>query len=63
VKGISDGSIWKAGADVELLSLVPAAASPNWDAAFTVEGFKFLALAAEASWRQLKLDQVCLLRC
>jgi hypothetical protein len=43
---------------MELLSLVLATASANWDAAFTVEGFKIQALVAETSWRQLKLDKV-----
>jgi hypothetical protein len=49
--------IWKAEADVELLRLVPPAASANCDAA-SVERFKLKALAAEASWRQLQLDKV-----
>jgi hypothetical protein len=57
-KGVSGGAIWKAEADVELLRLVPPAASANCDAAFTVERFKLKALAAEASWRQLQLDKV-----
>jgi hypothetical protein len=35
---------------------VPAAASANYDAAFTMERFKLLAFVAEASWRQLKFD-------
>jgi hypothetical protein len=56
VKGISGGGVGKAEADMELLSLVPAAASANCDAAFAVEGFKLQALVAEASWRQLELD-------
>jgi hypothetical protein len=41
---------------MELLSPVPAAASANDDAAFTVEGFKFQALVTEASGRQLQFD-------
>jgi hypothetical protein len=47
LKGISGGPIWEAEADVELLS-------PNYDAPFTVERFKLLALVAEASGRQLE---------
>ena len=46
--------IWEAEADVELLSLVPTAASANYDAPLTVERFKLLALAAEASGRELE---------
>jgi hypothetical protein len=41
---------------MELLSLVSAAASTNYDAPFTVERFELLALVAEASGRQLELD-------
>jgi hypothetical protein len=40
---------------MELLSLVWAAASANYNAVFTV---KFQALVAEASWRQLELNKV-----
>jgi hypothetical protein len=57
--------IWKAEADVELLRLVPPAASANCDAA-SLERFKLKALAAEASWRQLQLrsDQLrCWCKC
>jgi hypothetical protein len=39
---------------VELLCLVPAAASANYDAPFTAERFKLLALVAEPSGRQLE---------
>jgi hypothetical protein len=41
-----------------LLSLVPTAASANYDAAFTVERFKLLALVAEVAGRQLDLNDV-----
>src|SRR5262249_53551623 len=37
---------------------MPAAAAANWDAALTMEGIKLEALAAEATWWQLKLDDV-----
>jgi hypothetical protein len=43
---------------VELFCLVPAAASANWDAAFTVKGIKLEALVAEATWWQLEVDKV-----
>jgi hypothetical protein len=56
LKGISGGCVRKAEADMELLSLVSAAASTNYDAPFTVERFELLALVAEASGRQLELD-------
>ena len=58
VKGISNGGIGEAEADVELLHLMPAAATANRNAALTVEGIKFEVLAAEAAGRQLKLDEV-----
>src|SRR6266446_1538010 len=57
-KGISSGGIGEAEADVELLHLMPAAATANRNAALTVEGIKFEVLAAEAAGRQLKLDEV-----
>ena len=41
---------------MELFCLVPAAASANWDAAFTVKGIKLEALVAEATWWQLEVD-------
>jgi hypothetical protein len=53
LKRISGGGVRKAEADVELLSLVPAAASANYEAAFPVERFKLKALAAEATWWQI----------
>src|SRR5262249_61112809 len=37
---------------------MPAAAAANWDAALTMEGIKLEALAAEATWWQLELDDV-----
>jgi len=43
---------------VELLRLMPAAAAANWDAALTMGGIKLEALAAEATWWQLELDDV-----
>ncbi|HYV70157.1 MAG TPA: hypothetical protein VE970_08615 [Pseudolabrys sp.] len=43
---------------MELLHLMPAAASANWYAALTMEGIKLEALAAEATWWQLELDDV-----
>ena len=42
---------------MELLHLMPAAATANRYAALTVEGIKFEVLAAEAAGRQLKLDE------
>jgi hypothetical protein len=44
---------------VELLHLMPAAASANWYAALTMEGIKLEALAAEATWWQLELSTMC----
>jgi hypothetical protein len=58
VKGISSGGIGEAEADVELLHLMPAAATANRNAALTVEDIKLEVLAAEAAGRQLKLDEV-----
>jgi hypothetical protein len=58
VKGISNGGIGEAEADVELLHLMPAAATANRNAALTVEGIKLEVLAAEAAARQLELDEV-----
>jgi len=58
VKGISNGGIGEAEADVELLHLMPAAATANRNAALTVEGIKLEVLAAEAAGRQLKLNEV-----
>jgi hypothetical protein len=45
---LSGGCGRTAEAEVELHSLVPPAASANYDAAFTAERFKLLALVAEA---------------
>src|SRR5262245_8669609 len=58
LKGIRGGGIREAEADVELRHLMPAAASANWYAALTMEGIKLEALAAEATWWQLELDDV-----
>src|SRR5215471_11449084 len=58
VKGISSGGIGEAEADVELLHLMPAAATANRNAALTVEGIKLEVLAAETAGRQLELDEV-----
>ena len=58
MKGISSGGIGEAEADVELLHLMPAAATANRNAALTVEGIKLEVLAAEAAGRQLELDEV-----
>jgi hypothetical protein len=43
---------------VELLRLMPAAATANRNAALTVEGIKLEVLAAETAGRQLELDEV-----
>jgi len=47
------GGVWEAESNIELLGLVSTPAAADWDAAFTVERFKLLALVAEASCRQL----------
>ena len=43
---------------MELLHLMPAAATANRNAVLTVKGIKLEVLAAEAAGRQLKLDEV-----
>jgi len=55
---LSGGGIGEAEADVELLHLMPAAATTNRNAALTVEGIKLEVLAAEPTGRQLDLDEV-----
>src|SRR5215471_3577646 len=57
-KSIGSGGIGEAEADVELLHLMPAAATANRNAVLTVEGIKLEVLAADAAGRQLKLNEV-----
>ena len=58
MKGISSDGIGEAEADVELLRLMPAAATANRNAVLTVEVIKLEVLAGQAAGRQLKLDEV-----
>jgi hypothetical protein len=57
-KASAVGGIGEAEADVEVLHLMPAAATANRNAVLTVEVIKLEVLAAEAAGRQLKLDEV-----